>query len=304
VSRRGSWSALAAITAAIAAALAACAATTTPLPSPPPCAIIAPSPPLGAPMLWRVERPGAAVVWLYGTIHDAGAGDVPAVAWHQLDTASVFVSELGGGEPDPLQLRALARLPWGVVLDQLLPPTDWWDLVDAMLGAMTEDELRHARPWFALVRLRARTARAARPAMDAAMAAHAAARGIAVEPLESWRDQLAALDASVDAADLAQAIRDRRSAACQVARLHAAYRAGDLSVLTRMLVDPDAGSDQRPARGDPLLAERNRRWLPRIERHLERGGGFVAVGLGHLLGDAGLPAMLARAGYHVTRAAM
>ena len=30
-------------------------------------------------------------------------------------------------------------------------------------------------------------------------------------------------------------------------------------------------------------------------------GGFVAVGLGHLLGDSGLPAMFERAGYRVVR---
>jgi uncharacterized protein YbaP (TraB family) len=52
---------------------------------------------------------------------------------------------------------------------------------------------------------------------------------------------------------------------------------------------------------EALLAERNRRWLPQIERYLAGGGAFVAVGLGHLLGGAGLPAMLAHAGYAVER---
>ncbi|HMG19676.1 MAG TPA: TraB/GumN family protein [Kofleriaceae bacterium] len=292
MSHRGSWSAAAAPAAiAVAIALAAgCAAV------PPPCPVAAPGPPHGAALLWRIERSDGRAVWLFGTIHDAGADDVPAAVWHQLAAASVFVSELGSDEPDPLQLTALARLPWGRVLDQMLPADDWWELVEAMLGAMTEDELRHARPWYALVRLRAHAARSPRPSMDVAMAERATARGIAVERLESWRDQLAALDASVDAADLAQAIHERKAVACQVARLRAAYRASDLPALTRMLLDP--------VRGDQLLAERNRRWLPQIERYLDRGGGFVAVGLGHLLGDAGLPAMLERAGYRVTRDAV
>jgi uncharacterized protein YbaP (TraB family) len=246
-----------------------------------------------APLLWRVERPGGAVVWLYGTIHDAGAVDVPAVAWSKLDGAAVFASELGSDEPAPRQLLSLARLPWGQVLDRLLPADDWWDLVETMLGAMTEDELRHARPWFALVKLRAHLARPPQPSMDTALTEHAAAIGIAVEPLESWRDQLAALDDSVGPAELSQAIRARRGVACEVAQLRAAYRASDLSTLTRMLLDP--------VHGDRLLADRNRRWAPRIERYLEHGGGFVAVGLGHLLGERGLPTMLERAGYRVTR---
>jgi uncharacterized protein YbaP (TraB family) len=124
---------------------------------------------------------------------------------------------------------------------------------------------------------------------------HAGKLGIAIEHLESWRDPLAALAASVAAADLSRAIHARKAVACQVAQLRAAYRGSDLPALARMLLDP--------VHGDRLLVERNRRWAPLIERYLERGGGFVAVGLGHLLGDSGLPAMLAREGYRVTREA-
>jgi uncharacterized protein YbaP (TraB family) len=282
VTFRGSWRLLA----ALAAAALACAAPPPVCPLPPPAA------PRAAPLLWRVERTGAGVVWLFGTIHDAGAADVPAVAWRVLDGAVRFASELGADDPDPHQLVALARLPWGQVLDRLLPADDWWELVEAMLGAMTEDELRHARPWFALVKLHARMARAPMPSMDVALAEHAGKLGIAVEHLESWRDQLAALDASVGVTDLSQAIHARKAVACQVAQLRAAYRTSDLPALSRMLLDP--------VRADRLLAERNRRWAPLIERYLERGGGFVAVGLGHLLGDNGLPAMLEREGYRVT----
>lgn len=281
---RGSWRLLAALP----VVAIACA-------PPPPACPLPPPATEAAPLLWRVERTGAGVVWLYGTIHDAGAADVPAVAWRRLDDVRVFASELGTDEPDPHQLVALARLPWGQVLDRLLPPDDWWELVEAMLGAMTEDELRHARPWFALVKLHARMAHAPMPSMDVALATRAGQLGIAVESLESWRDQLAALDASVGASDLSHAIHARRTVACQVAQLRAAYRASDLPALARMLLDP--------VHGDRLLAERNRRWAPRIERYLEHGGGFVAVGLGHLLGDEGLPAILAREGYRVSREA-
>jgi uncharacterized protein YbaP (TraB family) len=175
----------------------------------------------------------------------------------------------------------------------MLPADDWWDLVNALLGVMTEEELRRARPWFALVRLNSHMARSPRPSMDVALAEHARKRKIAVEGLESWHEQLASLDASVTAADLSAAIHDRRTVACELARLRAAYRAADMPVLARML----AGT----ARSSAKLVERNRRWMPQLERYLSGGGAFVAVGLGHLLGDDGLPALLARAGYTVER---
>jgi uncharacterized protein len=246
----------------------------------------------GAPLLWRIQRTGGAAVWLYGTIHDMGAGDVPAAAWSALDQVSVFASELGDLEPDRRQLTELARLPWGQVLDRMLPADDWWDLVTAMAGAMSEDELRHARPWFALLRLRSHVARSPRPSMDVALTERARARGIAVEALESWQQQAAALSTGVTVADLSAAIRARSTIVCQLARLRWAYAAGDLAELTRMLVTPGRTE---------LLDERNRRWLPQIERYLAGRDAFIAVGLGHLLGDGGLLATLERAGYVVER---
>jgi len=282
-----SRAALLSLLVATAAIAAACGA------SAPRCEVVAPTSP-GPPLLWRVERTDGPAVWLYGTVHDAGASDVPAAAWAALDAAPLFASELGDQEGDPRLLAEHARLPWGQVLDRMLPADDWWELVTAMVGAMSEDELRHARPWFALLRLRSHVARSPRPSMDVSLAERARKRGIAVESLESWEQQIAALSTGVTVADLSAAIRSRHSVACELARLRAAYVAGDLAALTRMLVI--AGRTE-------LLDERNRRWLPQLERYFAGRGAFVAVGLGHLLGDGGLLATLERGGYVVERSA-
>jgi len=265
------------------------------------------------PLLWRVRGASGATVWLFGTIHDVGADEVPGAAWRELDGAASFVSELGDDEPDPRRFTELARLPWGQVLDQQLPSDDWWELVTVLASVMKEDDLRHARPWFALIRLRAYMLHAPRPSMDTALVERARRQGIAIGRLESWEDQLTALDTSITAAALSNALHARNAYACELAVLVAAYRAGDLTMLTHLLVDP--------LQGTALLVERNRRWLPQIERHLTLGalgalgpaggpsatgpGGtaFVAVGLGHLLGPAGLLAALAGAGYSVERRA-
>jgi uncharacterized protein YbaP (TraB family) len=51
-----------------------------------------------------------------------------------------------------------------------------------------------------------------------------------------------------------------------------------------------------------LLVDRNRAWLPRIAGILKQGHHpVVAVGAAHMLGDVGLPALLARQGYTVRR---
>ena len=245
----------------------------------------------GPPWLWRVQRPGGPTVWLFGTLHDSGSADVAPAAWGALNQAPVFVSELGGEAPDPRKLADLARQPWGEVLDRQLAADDWWDLVTAMQGAMREEELRRARPWFVVMRLISHLARSPRPSMDDALASAAHERGLRLEALESWEAQLSALASTVTPADLTRTIRARAAVACEMEALRVAYRGGDEATLRRVLLQQGA-----------LLDGRTRAWLPRIERLLADRGAFVAVGLGHLLGDRGLPALLAQAGYVVERA--
>jgi hypothetical protein len=246
----------------------------------------------GQPFLWRVHRDPGPVVWLYGTIHDAGLDQVPPAVLDALDGSQRFASELGNVEPDPQTLVALARLPFGKALDAMLPADDWWDLVDAMRGVMKEDELRHARPWFAMTRLTSHVAPAPKPSMDDALAARAKDHHIPVDALESWQEQMTALVDGVDVADLEQAIHARGTIACELTKMRAIYASGDATLLAPLVIVRDQAT---------IIDARNAKWLTPIENYAASGGAFVAVGVGHLLGDKGLPAVLARAGYSVER---
>jgi uncharacterized protein YbaP (TraB family) len=266
------------------AALAACS-------SAPRCEVAKPAA-KGQPFLWRVQKADGPVVWLYGTIHDYGLDAVPKDALVALDASPHFLSELGDTTPDPDKFRELVRIKSGKSLDQLLPADRWWDLRDALAGVAKEDDLRRYRPWYAMSLLTSTMAPPPKPSMDFALAERARDRKIAVEQLENWDEQLAALDAAVKITDLVETIRVRGEIRCEVARVLAAYDAGDLDAMGRLLPgDKSAG----------LLDARNAKWLPAIERYLENGGAFVAVGVSHMAGDAGLPAVLERAGYTVTR---
>jgi len=242
------------------------------------------------PFLWRAEKAGT-TLWLYGTIHDASEAQVPPAAWRALEQSARFVSELGDDEPDPQRYLELARLPFGTKgLDAQLSPDDWFELVNALRGVVKEDDLKRARPWYAMTRLTTHLGHSPQPSMDVALARRARSKAIAVGHLESWDEQLVALDAAVTLGDLAEAIHARATVECSFARLRATYDAGDEPALMSMLNVRDT---------DPLLVDRNRKWLPQLEGFT--GAVFVAVGLGHLLGAQGLPAQLARDGYSVER---
>ena len=80
----------------------------------------------------------------------------------------------------------------------------------------------------------------------------------------------------------------------------------DLGVLDLNLageaVYPVAMQDKRVIDADRFLVDRNRNWMSDIGDMLARPGTFfVAVGAAHLVGDAGLPALLEGAGATVAR---
>ncbi len=260
--------------------------------SKPQCALVDPVA-AGPAFLWKAQK-GADVVWLFGTIHDAGLESVPSAAQDALDASTRLVTELGDAEPDADVFRKHARNT-GIGIDQLLPSDDWYDLRDALIGKVKEDELRRARPWYAMSLLSNHLAPAPGASMDMKLVERARGAKKPIEALETWEDQLSALDAAVNLDDLKEAIHARKTMKCDLTRLINSYRTGDTETMQALLVIPRTR--------DSLLTPRNKKWMPALEKQFATGGAFVAVGLGHLLGDDGLVAMLQRAGYTVERVA-
>ena len=259
---------------------------------PPACPVI-PEVPQGPAFLWKVHKGDGPALYLFGTVHDLGIDGMPPTALAALDDAPRFASELGDSTADPEVMRDLTRQKSGPGIDTTLPSDDWYELRDALAGTIKEDALRRARPWYALILLGQRSAPKAKTSMDVDLGKRAKNRKLAVDALETWAEQMTALDTIVTVQDLSEAIHARAAMRCEPARLRAAYRTGDLDLMVALLVV------DRTA--EPLLWARNRAWQPKLEAYLADKGAFVAVGLAHLLGDKGLPAMLAAAGYTVER---
>jgi uncharacterized protein len=267
-------------------AVAACGSTA------PVCELV-PRVPKPQPFLWKAQKADGPIVWFYGTIHNASGDDVPQVAWAALESSPTVLTEVGDEKPsDPTKIAELARLPPGKGLDQQLPASDWYDLRDALRGKMKEAELARARPWYAMSRLGRVVAPPPDPTMDFAIAKRARAKGKPVVPLESWEAQLAALADTVKIPDLQQALHERKTMRCTLDKMKSLYMTGDQPAMTKLLVI---------AQTNKLVVDRSKAWMVKLEPYFANGGAFVAVGLGHLLGDEGLPAMLERAGYQVER---
>jgi hypothetical protein len=270
-------------------------------------AACAPEPQPAHPALWRIEGQHGEQGWLFGTIHSL---ERPA-RWRSARVDEAFkksdhiVVEVGNLADQKALRRTFARMsqspglpPLSARVEPALRPR----LAELLkqVGAR-EDDFANVETWAAALSL----ARASESAEDAEngidRAVLAAADGKPVVELEGALAQFGVFDQlpEKDQRDfLAGVLRDAGGISDQ-AGLAEAWREGDMQRIEAethkgMLADPDLRA--------ALFTGRNRTWSARIAGMLARGEHpFVAVGAAHMAGTEGLPAMLAAAGYRVTR---
>lgn len=160
--------------------------------------------------------------------------------------------------------------------------------------------------WAVLVLMGQRVARRAElsPAdgVEAGLTAAFQKAGKPISGLESARTQLMlfeTLDPAAQRALLVQAAENAAHAERDVLAMTAAWSRGDADALAKV-VNEDV--DKVPAARKAIITDRNRRWTAWVKRRMNRPGTvLMAVGAGHLVGDDGVPAMLAAEGYGVVR---
>lgn len=261
--------------------------------------------------LWELrDGEGTLRAWLYGTIHvcDATCFPLPADVRAAFAGADSLALELDPEDPGLTRLlMQAARLPAGERLDDILPPALRPRVALAMdrLG-LPQAVLQGMQPWMVstLLTLKAaeRAGYGAGQGIDLSLARDARARGIELWPLERVEQQVAALSAGGDKAQVAyltevvSLIEDDAAPEYFAAMLHA-WRTGDVAEIDRILREESGGPDAAPLL-EALLDARNVEMAEAIERGLKPGRRpFIAVGAGHIGGKGGLLEILAARGY-------
>lgn len=264
--------------------------------------------PEGRPALWEIaDADGAVEGWMLGTIH-ALPDDLE---WRsdlldeKLDGADVLVVEVAG-LGDGANLSQLfedmafdrAERPIAERIDPALRGEFDKLLVKAKVR---RDYFDTMESWAAALALaQVAQAASAENGVDRALLEHFEDREV-VE-LEGAEAQLAIFDRLPEAEqrDLLNAVLEETSAYEEdTGRLARSWQAGDLEELARLT---NRGILADPQLKHALLVKRNVAWAAQVENLLSTSARpFVAVGAGHLLGDEGLPALLAQRGYTVRR---
>ena len=293
------------------------AATVEPAPTPEPEQVEhvppAAEPELRRPFLYRVEpATPSAPSYLFGTIH-AGVGLDDALPLRHrpaLDRARVVVAEMDPQAVDPAQAMAGTRLPPGETLDALLGAELWPLLVRQLGAAIPPRALVELRPWVPMAlliqqRMAALSETTVGAPMDVIIVGQVRTQGASLVFLESGTEQMALMNAVPSETYvhfLREMLEDEERTGENLGGLLTAYVQGNEEGMVPLLFVPEDVTAQ-PAFYEKLFFARNEAWLPRIAAEIDQGGTFVAVGLGHLLGERGLIALLTARGYRIERVA-
>jgi uncharacterized protein YbaP (TraB family) len=254
------------------------------------------------PLLFEVDAPGGRID-LFGTMHTEPLASMPKVAADRYAAARTVAFEVDVDSVNVGKVLAVAMLPAGQSLDQMLGPEAWERLTKYLGPTMAPAALARFRPWlaFALILQKATGAQQTAQTMEVGMLKQGRASNKSVRFLETVEQQLAILDQTIDAAMLIKmiAVLDQLPTAFQA--LTDAYRGGDVSTVETVIGGMDKRTGMTSDQVRTLLGARNERWIPFLERLAAEGGAFVAVGAGHLVGRDGLVALLRARGYRVVR---
>lgn len=287
---------------ALAAALPACA-TTAPTAARRATDPAADDARLRGPLLWEVAGADGPS-YLFGTIHAGFRPDteLPQLVWDKLAAADGFAMEADITAVSPIELMKRAALPAGQTLDDQLGEQDWARLQVLVGSGMAAGSLKLLAPWF-VYSLILQTLYPTPHPLDLALQERAAALGKQMTYLEDWQFQLGMLADLMGLDDLRDLLADDGTARAQLDTLIAAYRAGDFARLSAIVLDPVEAA-AHPERMRRMFDDRNRAWLATLVPRLRRGKLFVAVGVGHFAGAAGLLALLRAEGFTVRRVAL
>ena len=266
--------------------------------------------------LFRLKH-GEQIVYLFGTVH-VGTSDFYPLAPGidaALADASKLVLELDIRADDAFQqaVRAHGTYPAGDAIGKHLSAETMGVLTAALRAdGIALADVAHLKPWLlanVLMGLELQRHGYERSkGLETYLLAAAQTRGTAVAELESADYQLAMFDTLSDA----DGERYLRESLCDLANgsslkrakaLIDAWTSGDEAALDAVIADA-TGGDSLTAdfTRRTLLGRRNPEMAASIER-VTQGSKvtFVGVGLLHLLGDNGLPRLMARRGYEVER---
>lgn len=255
-------------------------------------------------LLWEIrgngiERPS----YIFGTFHLMCKGDfaVTGKLGDRISAASRFYGELKMDDPGmQMKMMKLMLMPERSV-KSMIADSDYARVNTKFtsITGMPFTLVDHMKPFLAVSLLALKST----PCEDVVqpeteMMNYATEKKLPVFGLETVEEQLAAIDREpVDSqvADLVRTVLNFDSVKNASVQLLNVYKKRNIDTLYSFMKKTGISEDMELA----LLNERNRKWIPLIEKAMHEQPCFFAVGAGHLGGPEGVISLLRKRGYTV-----
>ena len=260
--------------------------------------------------LWRV-RSGENAVTILGTIHFLKKENYPLKKNIEdtLDNAKKLVLEidLQAMDNEKVQQLAIQKAVYrdGSSLQQNVSP-ETYSLAEQKARELGIDlkPLTPFKPWFVALTLSTlklqKLGLDPNYGVDRYLAERAKKSGKPIAGLETLELQLEVFDQlspREQESMLRETLQEMDLLEKSAVRIVQAWAKGDAASLEESLL---AGMREYPELYQKLFVERNRRWLPQIERMIKQGENpLIAVGAAHLVGKDGIIELLKQRGYTV-----
>ena len=255
-------------------------------------------------LLWRISGPGLnKPSYLYGTIHlicpdDLRLSDSLPSALAQ--SAKLYL-EIDMDEPGLMLKTMRLSMQTSTPLKELYTPEQY-----ARLDRFLKDTLgmgaalfNRMKPFTLLSALYTRIPDCRKSvSVEERIMEMAKKQRKEVLGLETLEEQFAVFDQIPDSAQahmIMEVIDHFQAQQTEFMQMVEAYRKQDLAALSAMMnTSPDMVGFE-----EVLLLNRNRKWIPVMQKAMSQDGVFFAVGAGHLSGPEGLLSLLRKSGYQV-----
>lgn len=250
-------------------------------------------------------------LYILGSVHLLRPGDhpLPAAIETAYNDAESLIMELDMDDLDAASLQASTRrmgvIQGGRTLRDLMGNELYEQALDAAMALdIPFDMLSKTEPWYAAITVEQLTLMRIgfNPMLgvEMHMASKAMKDGKPIQGLETIDEQLGFLDGlSIDAQNdlLLQTLADGKNIETFMNDMIEAWRNGDVDYLEQAMLEDMA---QYPELYDAIVVNRNERWAKSIENLLDDDDDYlIVVGALHLIGEDGLPALLADRGIRI-----
>jgi len=257
-------------------------------------------------LLWKIEKPGVAPSYLFGTIHsdDPRVTTLPTPVARALKECKHFVMEVRINGDDLVHMAQAMYFSDGRTLEQVIGRQLYGQVVKALAArGIPAESAEKQKPWAVMMTLSMPPTKTGE-FLDLVLEERATREDMTVSGLETMDEQIAVFN---DMPLPDQVVLLRETVATQgdfdkeFEGLVRAYLARDLATLAELSVKHAPGEEPVYRRvTERLLTRRNARMAERMRPFLDEGGSFVAVGAAHLPGAAGLLNRIEKAGYRVS----